>query len=350
MAGDPERLEKEKHIFIKADKRDSGYKKAAILLILLGKEYASQVLSHLSEEEALGVAKAIATIQKVDEKEAKKVLEEFGYLVKVKDLLARGGLDKAKEMLVTAFGEKKASEFYQRILEKTVPHPFSFLNDLPFDQVFHLVKDESALVISVILSHIDPSLSSAILGRLPREQQRDIVVRIAKMEKIPPEVLRKAEEVLREKARAQGDVVTQEIDGKSALTEILRHIDVSTEKAILDDLADTNPELAEDLEKRLFTTDVIFRIPGKDLQKLLHGFEDKDIALLLKGKSTEFKERIMQHVSTRRGELIKEEFKGIGRILKSEVEKNDMEFLNTIRDLANKKEITIAEEDDEYIE
>jgi flagellar motor switch protein FliG len=253
-------------------------------------------------------------------------------------------------MLVTAFGEKKAAEFYQRILEKTVPHPFSFLNDLPFEQVFLLVKDESSLVISVILSHVDPALSSALLSKLPKEQQRDIVIRIAKMEKIPPDVLRKAEEVLREKARSQGNVVTQEIDGKSALTEILRHIDVSTEKAILEDLADTNPELAEDLEKRLFTTDVIFRIPGKDLQKLLHGIKDREIALLLKGKKTEFKDKIMEHVSARRGELIKEEFKGIGRILKSEVEKIDMEFLNTIRQLVNRKEITILEEDDEFIE
>ena len=164
MADKPDRIDKEKNVFIKADKRDSGYKKAAILLILLGKEYASQVLSHLTEEEALGVAKVIANTKKVDEKEAKKLLEEFGYLLKVKDLLSRGGLDKAKEMLVIAFGDKKGEEYYQRILEKTVPHPFSFLNDLPIEQVLALVKDESSSVISVILSHIDPALSSEILS------------------------------------------------------------------------------------------------------------------------------------------------------------------------------------------
>jgi flagellar motor switch protein FliG len=345
-----DRRKKERDAFLKADKRDSGFKKAAILLILLGKEYASRVLSHLSEEEALGVAREIAQTKQVNEKEAKKVLDEFGYLLKVKDLLARGGLDKAKEMLVIAFGENKGDEFYKRILEKTVPHPFAFLNDLPFDQVFSLVKNESPSVISVILSHIDPSLSSRILGALPGEKQKEIVVRVAKMDKIPPEVLRRTEEVLREKARTQGDVVTQEVDGKSAITEILKHMDVSKEKNILEDLESSNPELAEELEKRLFTTDVVHRIPGKDLQKILHIFEDKEIALLLKGKDQGFKDRIIQNVSARRGEIIKEEFKGIGKILKSEVDKIDGEFLNTVRDMANKKEITIIENNDEYIE
>ncbi|MBN2535462.1 MAG: flagellar motor switch protein FliG [Spirochaetales bacterium] len=350
MADESEKKKKEHDAFLKADRRDSGFKKAAVLLILLGKEHASKVLSHLSEEEALGVAKEIARTETVNEKEAKKVLEEFGYLLKIKDLLARGGLEKAKEMLVTAFGEKKGGDFYARILEKTVPHPFSFLNDLPFEQVLTLLKNESTSVIPVILSHIDPSLSSRILGKLPPEKQKEIVVRIAKMEKIPPEVLRKTEEVLQEKARTIGDIVTQEVDGKAAITEILKHLDASKEKDILEELASSNPELAEDLEKRLFTTEVIYRISGKDLQKVLHTFEDKEIALLLKGKDTKFKDRIMQHVSSRRGELIKEEFAGIGRILKSEVDKMDTDFLNTIRDMANKKEIAIADGDDEYIE
>lgn len=350
MADDSEKKKKERDAFLKADKRDSGFKKAAVLLILLGKEYASKVLSHLSEEEALGVAKEIANTKKVGEKEAKKVLEEFGYLLKVKDLLSRGGLDKAKEMLVTAFGEKKGEEFYARILEKTVPHPFSFLNDLPFEQVLALIKNESPSVISVILSHIDPALSSRILATLPADKQKEIVVRIAKMDKIPPEVLRKTEEVLQEKARNLGDIVIQEVDGKAAITEILKNMDVSKEKDILEDIASSNPELAEDLEKRLFTTDVVHRISGRDLQKVLHIFEDKEIALLLKGKDPDFKDKIMQNVSSRRGELIKEEFKGIGRILKSEVNKMDTEFLNTIRDMANKKEITIADGDDEYID
>ncbi|MBN2441715.1 MAG: flagellar motor switch protein FliG [Spirochaetales bacterium] len=350
MADKPDRTEKEKNIFIKADKRDSGYKKAAILLILLGKEYASQVLTHLTEEEALGVAKVIATTETVDEIEAKKVLEEFGYLIKIKDLLSRGGLEKAKEMLVTAFGEKKGDEFFRRILEKTVPHPFSFLNDLPVEQIIILLKDESPSVISVILSHIDPALSSHILSSFTPEKQKEIVVRIAKMDKIPPEVLRKTEEVLIEKVRTQGDMITREVDGKSALTEILKHMDVSNEKSILEELETSNPELAEELEKRLFTTDVIYRISRKDLQKILHIFEDKQIAILLKGKESGFKEKIIENVSSRRSELIKEEFKGIGKILKSEVDAMEREFLNTIRDMANKKEISIAEKEDEYIE
>jgi len=334
----------------KDKKRDKGYKKAAILLVLLGKDHAVKVLKHLSEEEALGISKEIASIKKVPEKEGKKVLEEFGYFMKVKDLVARGGIEKAKEMLFAAFGEEKGEELYLKILEKTVPHPFSFLNDLPFEQVLLLLKDESSPVISVILSHIDPVLSSKVLGTLPLGLQKEVVVRIAKMEKIPPDVLRKTEEVLKEKVRAQGEIVTQTIDGKTTLIEILKTMDVTKEKEILKDLASTNPELAIDIEKRLFSLDIIHKISKKDLQKILQNYSDMEIAFLLKGKDDNFSEKIIRCVSLRRGEIIKTEYQGIGKVLKSDVDKADAEFLKRLRNMAENKEIVIIDREDEYIE
>ncbi|MBN1696588.1 MAG: flagellar motor switch protein FliG [Spirochaetales bacterium] len=340
----------EKDAFLKTRKRDKGYKKAAMLLIILGKEHSSEVLKHLTEEEALGIAKEIASIKKIDNREAEKVLEEFGYLLKVKNLVAKGGLEKAKEMLFTAFGEEKGEVFYNKIIERTVPHPFSFLNDLPIEQVLTLIKNESAPVVAVILSHIDPTLSAKLLTALPPDTRRDTVARIARMDKITPEILRKTEEVLREKVRAQGDMITQEVDGKLALTEILKHMDVQKEKEILSDLSICNPELAEDIETRLFNLDVVYRISNKDLQKVLREYDDKDIAFLLKGKDGDFSQRIIRNVSNRRAEIIRLEHQSIGRVLKSDVEKSDTDFLLKIRNMAENEEITIFDKNEEYID
>jgi flagellar motor switch protein FliG len=351
MAGDlPKKRYPQKDAFFKTRNRDKGYKKAAMLLLLLGKEHSSEVLKHLSEEEAIGIAKEIASIREIDKKEAEKVLEEFGYLLKVKNLVARGGLEKAKEMLLLALGEEKGEAFYQRLCERTIPHPFAFLNDLPFEQVLTLLKNESAPVISVILSHIDPVLSAKLLTILPADIRKDTVVRIAKMDKIPPEILRKTEEVLREKVRAQGDIITQEVDGKLALTEILKYMDVQKEKQIIVDLSVSNPALAEDIQTRLFNLDVVHRISNKHLQKILREYEDKDIAFLLKGKDEYFSQRLIRNVSHRRAEIIRLEYQSIGRVLKSEIEKADSDFLAKIRAMSESGEITVLDKNEEYIE
>jgi flagellar motor switch protein FliG len=213
-----------------------------------------------------------------------------------------------------------------------------------------LLKNESAPVISVILSHIDPVLSAKLLTALPTDIRKDTVVRIAKMDKIPPEILRKTEEVLREKVREQGDVITQDVDGKHALSEILKYLDVQKEKQIIGDLSVSNPELAEDIKSRLFNLDVVHRISNKDLQKLLREYDDKDIAFLLKGKDEYFCQRIIRNVSNRRAEIIRLEHQSIGRVLKSEVDRADSDFLSKIRTMAENGEITILDKNEEYIE
>jgi len=123
--------------------RDKGYRKAAEFLMLLGKEDASKVLQHLHEDEVTGIMREIAQIQKIDGEQANRVLEEFGYLMKTRDLVARGGIEAARSILVSAFGEEKGAAILDKIRERTIPHPFAFLMDLEFEQLLLVLKDES---------------------------------------------------------------------------------------------------------------------------------------------------------------------------------------------------------------
>jgi flagellar motor switch protein FliG len=350
MANDStEKTNKEQAAFLKTEKRDKGYTKAAQLLIILGKEQAAKVLKHLSEEEALAVSREIAQIQSVSNDDAKKVLNDFGYLAKVKDLVARGGLDKAKEMLEAAFGTEKGDTFYRKIIEKTVPHPFAFLNDLQPDHIIALVREESAPVISLILSHIDPLIGAKVLTALPIEIKKQVVQRIASMDKITPEVIRKTEEILKEKIKTEGEVVASQIDGKSRLVEILKNLDASQGKKIMDELSIKNPELASELESKLFSLDIVFRISDKEVQTILRDIADLELAKLIKGKDEKFIDKIIRNVSTRRAEMIRMENKTIGKILKTELEHVENDFLFFIKQKVEKKEITILDDNDEYI-
>jgi flagellar motor switch protein FliG len=329
--------------------RDKGYEKAARFLVLLGKEQASEVLKHLSEEEVAGITKEIASLERLDTREAAKILEEFGYLIKTKDLLARGGADMAKEILRAAFDEDRANALIERLTLKTAPHPFAFLMDLDIEQVKLLLKNESPQVLAVIIPHLSPELGAQVLGSLAPEVQVPVVQRMANLAQINPEVLRRAEGTLREKVRAQGQIVTQEVDGQAVLADILRNMAPGAERAIMENLKSQDRSLAQALAKRLMTMDVLFAIPDRDLEKVLRDFSETELARIVKGLSDTQLARLQANLSERRWELVEQESVRLGSMFRSEIDRALAEFMDYIRSQRDKGEIRIIEEGEQVL-
>jgi flagellar motor switch protein FliG len=330
--------------------RDKGYRKAAEFLMLLGKDDASRVLQHLTEEEITGVMREIAQIERIDADQAHKVLEEFGYLMKTRDLVARGGFEAARSILVAAFGDEKGTAVLEKIRERTIPHPFAFLMDLEFEQLLLLLKDESPPVLAMILPHLEPSLAARVVASLPRESQVFVARRIASIEKIDPEVLRRSEETLRDKIRLQGTIVTQEIDGKAALASILSHMDLSREEELVESLEREDSSLAEEIRKRLFGIELVLRIRDQELQAVLRDYADHELALILKGVPAEVREKLLANVSARRRSIIEDETSLLGPVRRSDLNKAIGEFLDYLRNEAEQGNITLARGDDELVE
>ncbi|MEE8592280.1 MAG: FliG C-terminal domain-containing protein [Spirochaetia bacterium] len=335
---------------IKDNLRDKGYSKAARFLMLLGKEEAAKVMRHLDEEEVAGITKEIAQVDKIESNEAIKILEEFGYLLKTQDLVARGGIAMAEAILRKAFDEEKATVLVNKLKNRTAPHPFSFLMDLDFEQVRLLLKDESAPVLTAILPHLSPDRAAEVLHSLDEELQLQIVMRMAKLKEISPEVLRQAEGSLKERIRAQGQIVTEEIDGQAALAEILRNMKYANEREIMEQLELTEPALAKDIEKKLLTMDVLLRISDRDLQSVLRDFSDNELALLCKGLNEKQVAQIRSNLSTRRWASIVAESEDIGAVFRSEVDKAVEDFLDYIKLQKEKGEISIIKDGDKVVE
>jgi flagellar motor switch protein FliG len=329
--------------------RDKGFEKAARFLVLLGKEQASEVLKHLSEEEVAGITKEIASLERLDTREAAKILEEFGYLIKTKDLLARGGVDMAKEILRAAFEEDRANALIERLALKTAPHPFAFLMDLDIEQVKLLLKNESPQVLAVIIPHLSPELGAQVLGSLAPEVQVPVVQRMANLAQINPEVLRQAEGSLREKVRAQGQIVTQEVDGQAVLADILRNMAPGAERAIMENLKSQDRVLAQALAKRLMTMDVLFAIPDRDLEKVLRDFSETELARIVKGLSDTQLSRLQANLSERRWELVEQESVRLGSMFRSEIDRALAEFLDYVRSQRDKGEIRIIQEGEQVL-
>jgi len=329
--------------------RDKGYQKVARFLMLLSKEEASKVMKHLSEQEVAGITQEIAGTTTIDRREAAKILEEFGYLMKTKDLVARGGIEKARDILFAAFGQERGSTILKKIEARTAPHPFAFLMDLELEQVNLLLKNESGPVLAVILPHLKAELAAELITRLPVEKQKDVAARIARLDKIDPEVLRRAEAVLKEKVRTQGQIVTREVDGMSVLAEILKQMDPGSERRILSELKLQDESLARDLDKRLYSPDILITMMDRDLQAVLREFSERELALLMKGLDERQRERLAANVSSRRLEMIQAEAEALGPVFRSEIDRAVGEFIDYLRLEEEKGNISLPRREDQIV-
>ena len=332
--------------FIKETGRDAGYRKAAQFLVILGKDEAARVLRHLAPEEIEGIAREIARIEHIESREASKILEEFGYISETRDLISVGGLEKAREMLLASLPPERAEKILEKVHREMAPPPFSFLQDIDIHQARAVVGEESPPVISLILAHLEPRIAARIFTTLGPETQKEVALRIARMGRVDPEVVRRTEEALRRKVRAQVSVVTQEIDGRSALTEILRFMNPAKEQAVLEGL---DPNTAEQIRKQLYTIDMVLRIADKELQAVLRDYADREIALMLKTVEDAVRERILGAVSERRRDFIRLEMDALGEVRRSDAEAAVTDFLAYLQLLEQKGELTIRRDTEEYV-
>jgi len=324
---------------------EPGVARAAKFLLLLGTEEASKVISHLGPDEVEAVSREILKVKDLDAIEANEILAEFGWLVRTKGWSVEGGPETAEKMLTAAFGPERA----RSLLRKASPgslRPFRFLNDFEPKDLHLILKDESPQVLAVILPYIEPKRASGLIERLPEELRIEVVKRVARLDKVNPEILLRVEEGLKERIRHIGTVSTEEVDGEAALAGILRHVDPRLEERVLDALADENPELSRNVRERLFTLDDVLRVPDKELQKALRDFQDRDIALFLKGRDEDFKEKVLRNVSSNRRTMIVDEYSILGAVRREDAVEAAAEFLSYLKRAWEDGDIALEGDDD----
>ncbi len=294
--------------------------RVAKFLTLVGPDEAAAILRHLPESEIETVAGAIARVRSVGKDEAADILEEFGRLRNAGEMVV-DGRKTAFDMLERAFGTERAN----RLLPQD-PHErfFAFLNNLEPAQLNVLFREESPSVIALVLPYLDRVAAAAFLGDLEAEQRTDVVVRMATSEKVDVEVLRRVEEALRRRIRSHAQVVTETVDGKAVLAEILRHSDPTFEESLVASVEEEDADLAEELRDKLFTIDMILYIEDRDLSTILRDIEDKEIALVMKAftlrsEGDELRAKLLRNVSDRRRYDLIEEYKSLGPTPKSEI-------------------------------
>lgn len=327
------------------DGRENVYRRVAKFLLLIGVDEAAKILPHLSEAQTEKIIPEIATIRTISSDEAESVLEEFkGLFDKAR---SKGGINTAKIILDKAFGEKKADELLEKVEPYASGRPFEYLAEADADRVSVLLKDESNPVRTLVLSYLKPKIAAAVISAMDDDSKKDVVLRLAKLKEVNPDIVKRVDKALQEKMNAIAASKSDKIDGKSALAQILKRMNPETEERILNQLSESDASLGEELRERLFTIEDILNADDKYLQKYLVEADEEGLAYLISGRESDFRDKILKNVSENKRKLILETEDFLKPMRKSDCEKAASKFFSDMRRAYDDGKLYIKGRDDE---
>ncbi|MBQ3781878.1 MAG: flagellar motor switch protein FliG [Lachnospiraceae bacterium] len=320
----------------------SGIEKAAILLISLGPEKSVNVFKHLKEDEIEQLTLEIANTRSVSSKVKEAVLDEFYEVCLAQQYIAEGGISYAKELLEMALGSDKAKDVIGKLTASLQVRPFEFVKKTDPTQLLNFIQDEHPQTIALILSYLSSGQASAIIGMLPPEKQADVAKRIAQMDRTSPDVIKEVEKVLERKLASLVNQDYTIVGGVDAIVEILNTVDRGTEKHIIETLEIEEPELADEIRRKMFVFEDILSLDDKSIQRVLREVDNNELAMALKGSTEEVQTVIFNNLSKRLAVMIREDMEFMGPVRLKDVEEAQQKIVNIIRKLEDSAEIIIS--------
>ena len=320
----------------------SGVQKAAILLITLGPEKSAEVFKHLKEEEIEQLTLEIANTRSVSPQVKEQILSEFYEVCLAQQYIAEGGIGYAKELLEKALGEEKARDVIGKLTASLQVRPFEFIRKTDASQLLNFIQEEHPQTIALILSYLPSSQASAVIGGLSPDKQADVARRIAQMDRTSPDVIKEVETVLERKLSSLVNQDYTIVGGVDSIVEILNTVDRSTEKHIMETLEIEEPELADEIHRKMFVFEDILSLDDKSIQRVLRDVDNNELAVALKGSNEEVQSVVLNNLSKRLATMIKEDMDFMGPVRLKDVEEAQQKIVNIIRKLEDSAEIIIS--------
>ena len=320
----------------------SGRQKVAIFLVSLGMETSSEIFKHLREEEIEQVTFDIARLENIESADKDAVFREFQEMMIAQDFITQGGIDYARDLLERSVGSQKASDIINRLTSSLQVRPFDFIRRTDPAHLLNFIQGEHPQTIALILAYLEAPKAASILGSLPSEIQPDVAKRIAIMDRTSPEVLREVERVLERKLSTLASEDFTSAGGVDAIVEIINSVDRATEKSIIENLEEDDPELAEEIKKRMFVFEDIVLLDDRAIQKVLREVDSNDLAKALKSVDSDAQDKVYRNMSKRAAALLKEDMDYMGPVRLKDVEEAQQKIVNIIRKLEDQGDIVIA--------
>jgi flagellar motor switch protein FliG len=332
-------------------KSPSGTQKAAVLVVLLGEETASQIYRHLPQSDLERLTRAITDLQYVDPATALTVLEEYHGMTLTQDALAQGGTEYAQKLLVKAFGEDGARQMLKQVTladERSVGSLDSLQKSDP-EQLAKFLEQEHPQTIALILAHLESKPASALSMRLPEPLRAEAIKRMAQLRQFSPEIAQKVSIALHQRLDALGEQHRRAYAGFQGVADLLNHMDPAPAKIILEAIEKEDPKVALSIRNLMFTFQDLLSVPEAGIREWLGQMDKKTLALSLRGAGEELKNYIFKSMSSRAVEMLKEDMEVLGPVKGRDVNKAQQEGVAVIRKLEAEGKVSLGAEEDEFV-
>jgi flagellar motor switch protein FliG len=326
-------------------------RKAAVFLISLPKDHGSDLLNRLDPKQVEAVMVEIAKLGSITPEEQENVIREFSKANPAKLIGGAGGFDVAQKLIESALGPD-ADSYVENVRNSLEAIPFGFLQKVDSENLLTFIVDEHPQTIALILSHLHPSQAADIVNGLPPERQLAVVRRIATMQQTSPEIIKEVEKGLENRMASVMSQKLENAGGIQSVAEILNVIDRQTERNIMENLSQEDPDLVEEIRRLMFVFEDILKLADPDIQTVLKNVESSQWAIALKGASEELKSKIFRNMSKRAASMLTEEIDYLGPMRASDVERVQQEIVDVVRRLEDAGEVTVhtSSEEERFIQ
>ena len=310
-------------------------RKAAMLLIVLGEQTSADILQHLAEEDVQKVSREVAKINSISSEQAEEVLQEFHHLSAAGDYVARGGIDFARKLLLRAFHPEQARRLLDRLQKALGAEAASFdaIQKADPQQLAKFIHNEHPQTIALVLSHLNTPQAGSLLMSLPPGLRSDVVLRMANLDQISPEIILKIAGVIGQKLKALGEFSRESYGGVRAVAEVLNRLDSTSGREILDDIERQDSNVAETIRHLMFVFEDLLLIDQMGMKEILGKVDRKVLTVALKGTSEQLRNHILSCMSQRGGEMLKEDMEALGPVKIKEVESAQQQIITVVRQL-----------------
>ena len=321
----------------------TGMQKAAVLMVTLGDETAANIFKYLEEDEIQTISREIAITKHVQPEVAEEVMEEFHTMTQARSYISQGGIEYAKKLLIKSVGPEVARKIIDRLVKALESSAgFTSLERANPQQLSKFIQNEHPQTIALILAHLNASQAAELISSLPEVLRSDVAMRMASLQEISPEVVRRISLILEQKLEALGSFATEAYGGVRAVAELFNRMERNVGRTVLEKIETENPQLAASIRDLMFVFDDILLIDDNGITEILKRADKKTLTIALKGTSEELQNQFFRNMSSRAVELMKEEMEFMGPVKLKDVEKSQHEIVEIVRQLEEEGVISIG--------
>jgi flagellar motor switch protein FliG len=317
------------------DERITGAQKVALLMLSIGDEASSAILRELDEEEIQLISQQIARVNSVTSAETERILDEFYQMTVARNYVIKGGIDFARKVLLNAVGPDQAKRMLDKLMKTLGNETLSFdaLQKTDPQQLAKFIHSEHPQTIALVLSHLNASQAGGLLMSLPAELRADVALRMASLDQISPEIISKIATVIGHKLKALGEISRESYGGVESVAEMFNRLDSNTSKEILETIETVNPKLVESIRHLMFVFEDLMVLDINAVKEVLTRVDRKILTIALKGTSDQMKQHMLQAMSQRGADMLREDMEALGAVKIKEVEAAQQQIIGVVRQL-----------------